>query len=146
MQDRIKTLSFLPLLTALLAGTIFGVGLSLSEMVNPEKVLAFLDIAGNWDPSLIFVMGGALCITLPGFQLMKKMHRPVLELDFSMPVSRELDRKLLSGAVIFGIGWGIAGLCPGPAITGLASLKPEILLFVLAMLAGFFTHRLLLDR
>lgn len=125
-------------LVALCAGVLFGMGLTLGGMTDPAKVIGFLDLAGRWDPSLAFVMGGALCVTLPTFQLLKSKERPLLESRFFLPTRRDIDISLLGGAAVFGIGWGIAGLCPGPAVANLAFGKPEVLAFVVAMVAGMW--------
>lgn len=129
------------ILPGLLAGVIFGAGLALSEMVNPARVLAFLDVAGKWDPTLAFVMGGALIPSALAYAAVRRMDRPLLEEQFRIPDSRELDRKLLAGATLFGVGWGLVGLCPGPAIAGLAFGRWELWLFAAAMLAGMLVHR-----
>ena len=123
---------------ALLAGLIFGVGLLISGMTNPAKVLNFLDVAGYWDPSLLFVMGGAIAVGLPGYRLATKRPLPIFAEKFSIPTKTDLDIRLLSGAAVFGIGWGLGGLCPGPAITSVLILNPAILTFVLTMLAGMW--------
>ncbi len=125
-------------LVALLAGTLFGAGLAISGMTDPGKVIGFLDLAGQWDPSLAFVMGAAICISLPTFQLLRGRSRPVFASQYFLPTKQDLDPQLILGAVFFGIGWGIAGLCPGPAIANLASASPEILGFVVAMVAGMW--------
>jgi len=128
-------------LTALLAGVIFGLGLALSKMIDPNKVLNFLDITGNWDPSLAFVMGGALLVTSVSFKFILKRNHPVFEDKFRLPTRTDIDLKLIMGAMIFGIGWGMAGFCPGPAVAslGLAMLDPTI--FVLSMIVGFWVQR-----
>ncbi len=128
-------------LTALLAGVIFGLGLALSKMIDPNKVLNFLDITGNWDPSLAFVMGGALLVTSVSFKFILKRNHPVFEDKFRLPTRTDIDLKLIMGAMIFGIGWGMAGFCPGPAVAslGLAILDPAI--FVLSMIVGFWVQR-----
>ena len=123
-------------LIAGLTGLLFGFGLAYSDMINPARVLGFLDILGQWDPSLMFVMGGALLVTVPGFALTRRRSSPVCDIDFSNPTSTVIDRPLVLGAVLFGAGWGLAGLCPGPAIVNLGSLQPQALTFVLAMLVG----------
>ena len=127
------------------SGLLFGLGLAISGMINPAKVLGFLDIAGNWDPSLIFVMGAGLAITFPAFHLVLKQDRPLLDHKFYLPTRKDIDSKLIAGAALFGIGWGLAGLCPGPAIAGLVSLEPSIALFVVAMIGGMLLHRLILE-
>ncbi|WP_374380790.1 DUF6691 family protein [Dongia sp.] len=131
---------------ALLSGLVFGAGLVLSGMADPMKVTAFLDLAamanGGWDPSLAFVMGGALIVTLPGFALARRQARPVAAPDFQWPSARAIDRKLLLGSIIFGIGWGLAGICPGPALTLLALDGQQGLIFFVAMLAGMVFFRI----
>ncbi|MBM4296976.1 MAG: YeeE/YedE family protein [Deltaproteobacteria bacterium] len=124
------------LFSALLIGTLFGLGLSISEMTNPARVIGFLDIAGRWDPTLIFVMGGALAVTLPAYTLILRRARPLLDGAFHLPAKRDIDRRLLIGAALFGIGWGLGGFCPGPALASLASGAPAVFGFVLAMIAG----------
>jgi hypothetical protein len=126
------------ILAALFSGTLFGAGLAWSGMTNPARVLAFLDIAGNWDPTLVLVMGGALAISGTLFPLVLRRPRPVLAALFNLPSKRDLDGRLLGGAIVFGSGWGLAGLCPGPAIAGLVTGSPAILLFVGAMLVGMW--------
>ncbi|MGL6312400.1 DUF6691 family protein [Vibrio sp. WXL103] len=124
-------------LTALVAGLLFGFGMSFSGMVDPQKVIGFLDLAGEWDPSLAFVMGGALAVFIPGYQwLVKPRAKPLAGESFSVSLKTAVDKPLVGGAVLFGIGWGITGICPGPAITSLSFGNPLICLFVLAMLAG----------
>jgi uncharacterized membrane protein YedE/YeeE len=122
--------------TALIIGTIFGLGLAISQMINPARVIGFLDVAGQWDPTLIFVMGGALLLTAPIFPLILRRKGPLLSAGFALPTKLELDRQLILGAVIFGVGWGLGGFCPGPALAALASGSPAIGLFVLAMIIG----------
>jgi uncharacterized membrane protein YedE/YeeE len=124
------------LVVAFLTGTLFGLGLSISEMVNPARVIGFLDVAGHWDATLIFVMGGALAVTVPLYPLILRRSRPVLDRQFSLPTKREIDRPLIFGAAIFGIGWGLGGFCPGPALAALATASPSVALFVFAMIAG----------
>lgn len=128
----------LKLLVALIAGTLFGAGLAVGGMTDPAKVIGFLDLAGKWDPSLAFVMGAALCVTLPVFQMFRSRTRPLLEKRFFLPTKTDLDPQLIGGAALFGIGWGIAGLCPGPAIANLVSASPQVLAFVIAMAAGMW--------
>ncbi len=123
-------------LAAFFTGLLFGAGLTISEMVNPEKILSFLDIFGAWDPALILVMLGALLITIPGFQLVKRKDQPFFAIKYLLPDSTVIDKKLLTGAALFGIGWGLVGLCPGPALTGLVTLETDLIIFLLAMLAG----------
>ena len=122
---------------ALACGTLFGAGLTLAGMTDPARVIGFLDVAGAWDPSLAVVMASALCVALPMFQwAMRRQSRPVLAPRHYLPERTAVDRDLVVGALLFGTGWGIAGLCPGPAIAGLGSGRPEIFAFVLAMAAG----------
>lgn len=129
-------------LPGLLAGLIFGAGLALSDMVNPARVQAFLDVAGDWDPTLAFVMGAALLPSAIAYLIRRRMGGPLLDGRFSIPESRVVDRPLLLGAALFGIGWGLVGFCPGPALAGLVLGAWQPWLFVLAMLAGMALHRL----
>lgn len=139
-------------LSALLAGLLFGLGLAVSEMVNALKVLAFLDVFGHWDPSLAFVMGGAIAVTLPGFALLRQRGgAPWFDTRFQWPQRSDIDARLVGGAALFGIGWGLAGYCPGPAIGGVAlNLRDtdfwEPVLFTAAMLAGFLGWQLIEAR
>ncbi len=134
----------LSLVFALLSGTLFGLGLAFSEMVNPAKVLAFLDVAGNWDATLAFVMLGALTVATPGFHACLKRKRPWFAERFALPGRTGLDPRLLLGAALFGVGWGLAGLCPGPALTALVTGEASMILFVAAMFGGAFLHDRLL--
>lgn len=131
------------LLSNFIAGIIFGVGLVLSGMTNPLKVQNFLDLFGTWDPSLAFVMGGAIMVTLPGYFLLKKRSAPLFAAKFEFPTRRDIDTQLIAGAAIFGIGWGIGGLCPGPALTSLTYDPSSTLLFVGAMLIGMVAAKML---
>ena len=128
-------------LPGLIVGLIFGAGLALSDMINPARVLAFLDLAGTWDPSLAFVMGGALIPSAIGYLIVRRMRRPVMAEEFCIPQNRNLERNLLAGAALFGAGWGLVGLCPGPAIAGLVFGAWQVWLFVGAMLVGMLLHR-----
>ena len=128
---------------ALGAGFVFGTGLWVSGMANPKKVLGFLDVTGNWDASLMLVMAGAVAVTLIGFRIVLKWKKPVLAESFELPKKSDIDTPLVAGAAIFGIGWGIAGYCPGPALTALATLSTESIVFVAAMLIGGFLQRVL---
>lgn len=128
-------------LPALATGILFGAGLALSDMINPARVLAFLDVAGAWDPTLAFVMAGAIIPAAIGFLLSRRMRAPLLGRSFFIPENRVLDRPLLAGAALFGIGWGLAGFCPGPGIAALAFGLWQPALFVCAMLAGMLIHR-----
>ena len=121
-----------------LAGLVFGVGLVVSGMSNPAKVLNFLDILGNWDSSLAFVMGGASVTAFIGYRLAWRRETPLMMPDFDLPSSNAVDRPLLTGAALFGIGWGIGGFCPGPAWTALPLLAPGTLVFLPLMLAGLW--------
>lgn len=123
-------------IAALLSGLVFGLGLIVSGMGNPAKVQNFLDIFGSWDPSLGLVMGGAIAVGLLAFTWAKRRKTPVLGEPMQLPTSSVVDRKLLTGAALFGAGWGLAGFCPGPAVMNLATLHTEVWLFVAAMLAG----------
>ena len=128
---------------ALLAGLLFGLGLILSGMTNPEKVLGFLDVAGQWDPSLAFVMGGAVLVASIGFAFAATRPRTVLGDAMDLPSATQIDRRLVLGALAFGAGWGLAGFCPGPALASLAQGAVEPLLFVAAMLVGMALFSLL---
>lgn len=121
---------------ALLAGALFGAGLTISQMINPRKVLAFLDLAGDWDPSLALTMGGALLVTVPGYRFVFRRAGPVFDATFRLPLKTAVDGRLLAGAAMFGVGWGLAGYCPGPAISALALGTVEPWIFIGAMLAG----------
>ncbi len=125
------------LMMALLSGVVFGLGLSLSQMINPDKVLGFLDISGSWDPSLALVMAGALTIAMPGFQWIRRQPKPLLDNEFHITAKTQLDKPLLIGAALFGIGWGMTGYCPGPAFASLALGNQEALYMVLSIYAGF---------
>ncbi len=139
--------SFTRLLVALLAGTIFGFGLSLSGMINPARITGFLNIAsGRWDPSLIFVLGGAVIVAAPGAMLQRRMAKPVFDARFNLPQKTEIDARLLAGSAIFGIGWGLAGFCPGPASSALTTGLAPVALFVCAMAVGMILHDRLLSR
>lgn len=131
------------LLTSLLAGLLFGLGMAISGMVDPARVTGFLDLAGVWDPSLAFVMGGALLVFMPGyFLLVKPRRRSLLGEPIVAIPAPWLDRRLIGGAALFGIGWGLVGICPGPALSLISSGQPMIMLFIAAMVAGI----LLFDR
>jgi len=126
------------LLGALMSGLVFGFGLVISGMTQPAKILGFLDIFGVWDPTLAFVMGAALAVAVPGFYFARGRDRPLLTARFRWPTRSEIDAQLVGGAALFGIGWGLVGLCPGPAIVNLATLMPQVFLFVAAMGIGMF--------
>lgn len=123
-------------LTSFAAGLLFGLGLQLSGMANPAKVIGFLDVAGAWDPSLALVMVGAIATALVPFTWAKRRERSLLDAPMRLPSKRELDGRLIGGSLVFGIGWGVAGICPGPAIAVLLSGHWQVVLFVLAMLGG----------
>jgi len=128
-------------LIPLLCGTLFGAGLAMSGMTNTRVVLGFLDIAGAWNPALAFVMGGALLVTIPAFRVVLGQLTPLADEQFHLPTKQSLDAKLLGGAAIFGIGWGLYGYCPGPAIAALSGFNLEPLIFVLAMAAGVVAEK-----
>ena len=132
----------MPTLAALICGILFGAGLELSGMTNPAKVLAFLDVGGEWDPTLALVMGGALAVGAAGFALAGRVERPWLAETFSLPTRRDLDRSLVLGAASFGVGWGLVGLCPGQALANLWRMSGELFLFLACMIAGVLLHRL----
>ena len=125
-------------LVSLVCGIIFGMGLIISEMINPEKVLGFLNIFRDWDPSLAFVMIGALIVSTPLFHLFKNKDKPLFNANFSISNNKEIDKKLIIGSVFFGAGWGLAGLCPGPAISSIALLNVSSGIFVISMFIGFY--------
>lgn len=130
-------------LFALVAGALFGGGLAVSGMADPQRVRGFLDIFGAWDPTLAFVMGGALVPMALAWAVQKRMAAPIADIRFALPTRRDVDPSLIGGAVLFGIGWGIAGLCPGPAIADLALAPVPAAIFVTSMLGGMILHRLL---
>ncbi|WP_018607264.1 DUF6691 family protein [Uliginosibacterium gangwonense] len=128
-------------LAAFFPGMIFGFGLAAAQMTNPLKVLGFLDLAGAWDPSLLFVLGGAVAVTLLAFRFILRQPTPIFDSRFYLPASQGIDRALLLGAAIFGVGWGISGYCPGPAIASLAAPTSETWVFLPALLVGTGLHR-----
>ena len=125
-------------LVALFCGTIFGIGLVISQMINPAKVLGFLNVFGEWDPSLAFVMIGALIVSSPLFHLFKNKEKPVFFTSFSISENKEIDKRLIIGSILFGAGWGLIGLCPGPAISSIALLNTSSVTFVFSMFIGFY--------
>lgn len=129
-------------LIALLAGTLFGVGLAYSGMADPARVQGFLDLFGNWDPTLAFVMGGAIIPMAIAWLIQRRLDKPLAGAGFSLPGTSRIDAKLAGGAVLFGIGWGISGLCPGPGIANIAINPWPALAFIMAMLAGMFAHKI----
>jgi len=126
----------MPVFTALIVGLVFGIGLIVSGMTDPSKVLGFLDLAGSWDPSLAFVMGGAILVGLVAFRFAGKRERSLLGEAMRLPTATRIDRRLVFGSLAFGAGWGLAGYCPGPALASLAAGGSKPLIFTLAMLAG----------
>jgi len=130
------------LILSFLAGTLFGLGLCVSQMIDPQKVIAFLDVSGNWDPSLAFVMIGALLVTVISFPLVLRRPSPFWGECFAVPATRKIDGPLITGSILFGIGWGLAGLCPGPAIAGLAYGMHKSIIFVLAMISGMIIYQI----
>lgn len=136
----------MPTFFALLAGAVFGIGLIVSGMADPAKVLGFLDLAGNWDPSLAFVMGGAILVGVIAFTFARKRTVSLLGLQMRMPTATQVDKRLVGGGLLFGIGWGIAGFCPGPALVALGTGEQKALIFVAAMLVGMVLFELLERR
>ena len=132
--------------TSLLAGLVFGLGLILSGMADPAKVLGFLDLAGPWDPSLALVMIGAIAVGLVGFTVAKQKTKSLLGLDLKLPTTRHIDRRLVGGSVLFGMGWGIAGFCPGPALAAMGMGELKAVVFVAAMLLGMGIFEILERR
>jgi uncharacterized membrane protein YedE/YeeE len=130
-------------IAAFFAGLIFGLGLVISQMVNPAKVLGFLDLFGNWDPSLAFVMGGAVVMSAIGLRIARLRGAPLLGLKLDIPTRRDIDVRLVGGSVLFGVGWGLVGLCPGPALTSLPLGQWQVAIFVAAMVVGMILFRLL---
>ncbi|WP_271204529.1 YeeE/YedE family protein [Methylopila jiangsuensis] len=128
------------MIAAGLSGVTFGLGLALSGMLDPQRVRGFLDIFGDWDPSLAFVLGGAVAVASVGVQIARRMNRPAFDDDFHLPATRPIDGKLIAGAAMFGVGWGMAGLCPGPAVASISLGVPKTLVFLAAMLAGMAMH------
>ena len=130
----------------LISGLLFGFGLLLSGMADPAKVQNFLDLFGTWDPSLAFVMGGAIAVTMPGFWLVIRRNKPFFNNVFHLPSRTDLDARLITGAAIFGVGWGLGGFCPGPAITALPLAAEGTLIFVATMLTGMAASKYFLQR
>jgi len=133
-------LKFYQFCSALASGAIFGFGLSMSGMLNPVRVQGFLDIFGAWDPSLAFVLGGAVIVASIGVQITKRMQHPTFDDSFHVPTRRRIDARLIIGSALFGLGWGIGGFCPGPAIASISLGLPQSVLFVVAMLLGMIVH------
>ena len=128
---------------AFASGLVFGLGLILAGMANPAKVQGFLDLFGTWDPSLAFVMGGAIAVGLAAFAVARRMRRSLLGLDLALPGTKQIDARLVGGSILFGAGWGLAGFCPGPALVALGYGETKAVLFVIAMLAGMAIYELL---
>jgi uncharacterized membrane protein YedE/YeeE len=128
---------------SLVSGIFFGVGLVISEMINPEKVLGFLDLFGNWDPSLAFVMIGALIVSSPLFHIIKNKEKPLFAEKFNYSNNKEVNNRLIVGSALFGAGWGLGGLCPGPAISSIALININSITFVFAMFFGFYLVKFL---
>jgi uncharacterized membrane protein YedE/YeeE len=130
-------------IAAFIVGFIFAIGLGISGMTQPVKVVGFLDLFGAWDPSLIFVMVGAIAVHSITYRLIRRRSSPLLVSEWHVPTKKELTPSLIIGSVLFGVGWGLGGFCPGPAVTSLASLEARPLIFVISMLAGMFLFRVL---
>ncbi|RXE49008.1 DUF6691 family protein [Chromohalobacter israelensis] len=128
-------------LAGYLAGLLFGLGLAISGMTDPARVIGFLDVAGDWDPTLIFVLGGAVVTTFIGYRLVWRRQTPLFESRFQLPTRRDLDTRLLGGAALFGIGWGLSGYCPGPAVASLPGLSWPLAAFVVTLIAGWWLSR-----
>jgi hypothetical protein len=134
-------------LVSLISGLLFGLGMTISGMADPVKVIGFLDVAGEWDPSLMFVMGGALLVFMPAyFLLIKSKVKPLNSEEFCLSTNKHIDKKLVSGAVIFGLGWGIAGVCPGPVVSSLALGNSDVIIFFVAMMLGLGSTHFILNR
>lgn len=133
-------------ISAFFAGLLFSIGLLMSGMANPEKVLGFLDLFGRWDPSLMLVMGGAIGVGLPVFAIAKKKSHSLLGAPIALPSRRDVDKRLVLGSIAFGVGWGLAGFCPGPGLVAAGALQPGGLIFVAAMLAGMWVFHKLEQR
>lgn len=132
------------LFSTYLIGLIFGVGISISGMANPAKVLNFFDVAGAWDPSLAFVMGGAVVVAFIGYRFVLRRPAPMIDAKFHLPDNPRLDARLLGGSALFGVGWGIAGFCPGGALPALGTGRFEVIAFVVALIAGIFAAKALM--
>lgn len=141
-----RATSVLQGLASLLAGVVFGVGLTVSQMINPDKVLGFLDLAGPWDASLLLVLGGAVTVSAVLFRLVLRRATPVLDDHFHLPTTSVIDTRLLTGSALFGVGWGLAGYCPGPAVASLAFANPEALWLLPAIWLGAGLQRWLDQR
>ncbi len=131
---------------ALLCGTLFGFGLAFSGMIHPENVIAFLDITGQWDPGLALVMAGALVVAIPGFYFIRQRHQPLMASDFCLSAKTNIDAPLVAGAALFGIGWGMSGYCPGPAIAGLGIGNLDAIFVILSIYTGFMSQPLFFKK
>lgn len=134
------------LFSAFAIGLIFGLGIAVSGMINPAKVLNFFDLAGTWDPSLALVMGGALAVAIPGYRLVLRRSAPALDTRFQLPDTRIIDRRLVLGSATFGVGWGIAGFCPGGALPALGTGSLDVFVFILALILGLLIARVMQQR
>lgn len=130
------------LISAFVSALVFGIGLGIAGMTLPAKVIGFLDITGNWDPSLAFVMVGAIAVHAVSYRLITRRTSPILTTKFQVPTRRDLDFKLLAGSFVFGIGWGLGGFCPGPALVSAITLHPAVIVFVVSMIAGIYLNHL----
>lgn len=128
-------------IVSLFAGTLFGFGLALSQMTNPAKIIGFLDFSGNWDPTLALVLAGAVLVTLVSFRFILRRARPVFDVEFHLPTRHDVDSRLIGGAAIFGVGWGLAGLCPGPGVAAIAQGVWQPLVFVAGLVLGMLAFR-----
>jgi len=133
-------------LAIFISGLLFGTGLTISGMVNPMKILNFLDIFGPWDATLIFVMGTGLIVTLLGYQIILKRNAPLFASSFKLPTTQDIDAKLIGGAALFGLGWGLSGFCPGPAVASVVFGRAESIAFVIAMAAGMIVTKQIQNR
>ena len=133
-------MAVLRIFAALGCGIVFGLGLAISGMMNPAKVIGFLDVTGSWDPTLVFVMGGALLVAMPAYRLILGRGHPALAGGFSLPANTRLDTPLILGSALFGVGWGLVGFCPGPAVAAVVTGLPAVLGFVASMVAGMALH------
>ncbi|MFP5345323.1 MAG: DUF6691 family protein [Gammaproteobacteria bacterium] len=130
-----------PALAAFLLGLLFALGLGVAGMTQPAKIIAFLDVTGNWDPSLLLVMASATLVYFLSYRWITRRHAPILAEKFALPAAKHIDARLITGSVLFGIGWGLSGYCPGPALAALPGLAPNTIVFVLSMLAGMLLFK-----
>jgi uncharacterized protein len=134
------------ILSTFAIGLIFGLGIAISGMINPAKVLNFFDLAGTWDPSLAFVMGGALAVAIPGYWIVLRRPAPIMDNRFQLPDTRVIDRRLVLGSATFGLGWGIAGFCPGGALPALGTGQLDVVVFIASLILGLLIARFLQSR